>query len=158
MVNLSYNLSYTLKERLQKADSLRKDILLTPLSLKTELQMRWDNLINRTYYSLSLAGNPLIKPEILKILTLYASDNTLSQKLTAQEQDVLSYKRSLDYISGNWLVTSKNLAVKDVLILYDIFCKGHLAVSTSRLAEVLSYVQPNEDHPIIKAGVVNIGI
>jgi len=158
MVNLSYNLSYTLKERLQKADSLRKDILLTPLSAKTELQMRWDNLINRTYYSLSLADNPLTKSDVVKILTLYASDNTFSGKLTAQQQDVRSYKRSLDYISANWLITPKNIAVRDVLMLYDIFCKGRLVVSQSQLAEVLNYVQANEEHPIIKAGVINIGI
>ena len=158
MVNLSYNLSYTLKERLQKADSLRKDILLTPLSQKTELQMRWDNLIIRTYYSLSLADNPLTKPDVLKILALYASDKALSGKLTVQQQDVRNYKKSLDYISGNWLVTSKNVAVKDVLMLYDIFCRGRLVASPSQLAEVLNYVQANEDHPIIKAGVINIGI
>ncbi len=158
MVNLSYNLSYTLKERLEKADSLRKDILLTPLSQKTELQMRWDNLINRTYYSLALADNPLTKPDILKILTSYTPENEISRKLTTQQQDVMGYKKSLNYISQNWLVTQKNVALKDVLILYDIFCKGDLIVSQSQLTEVLSYVQANEDHPIIKAGVINIGI
>lgn len=158
MVNLSYNLSYTLKERLQKADSLRKDILLTPLSAKIELQMKWDNLINRTYYSLSLTDNSLTKPDVLKILTLYASDSTLSGKLIVREQDVINYKKSLDYITQNWLVTPKNIAVKDVLILYDIFCRGRLVVSQSQLAEVLNYVQANEEHPIIKAGVINIGI
>lgn len=159
MINLSYNLSYTLKERLQKADSLRKNILLIPLSSKTELQMRWDNLINRTYYSLSLTDNPLTKPEVLKILTSYTTlDSKLFGKLTMQQQNVLNYKSSLDYITQNWLVTPKNIAVKDVLILYDIFCKGQLVVSQSQLAEVLNYVQANEDHPIIKAGVINIGI
>jgi len=158
MVNLSFNLSYTLKERLQKIDLLRKDILLTPLSQKTELQMRWDTLINRTYYSLSLADNPLSKTEIIKALTSYALNGQQGKKLTPEQKDVIRYKKTLDYISQNWLFSQKNVMIKDILMLYDMFCNGSLNVSSSQLQEILSYVQANEEHPVIKAGVISMGI
>lgn len=158
MVNLSYNLSYTLKERLLRIDLLRRDILLTPLSQKTELQMRWDTLINRTYYSLSLADNPLSKPEIIKALTSYVSDGQEDQKLTLEQKDVIRYKKTLDYISQNWLFTQKNVVIKDILMLYDMFCNGRLVAEPSQIQEILSYVQAHEEHPVIKAGVINAGI
>ncbi len=158
MVNLSYNLSYTLKERLQKIDLLRRDILLTPLSQKTELQMRWDTLINRTYYSLYLADNPLGKPETIKALTSYVPDGGQDRKLTLEQKDVINYKKTLDYISQNWLFSQKNVTIKDILILYDMFCNGRLIVTPSQLQEILSYVQAHEEHPVVKAGVVNLGI
>ncbi len=158
MINLSYNLSYTLKERVQKIDLIRRDILLTPLSQKTELQMRWDTLINRTYYSLSLADNPLSKPEIIKSLTSYVSDGQQDRKLTLEQKDVINYKKTLDYISQNWLFSQKNITIKDILMLYDMFCNGRLIVKPSQLQEILSYVQAHEEHPVIKAGIINAGI
>ena len=160
MLNLSYNLSSILRDRLQKIDLIRKDILLTPLSPKIELQMRWDIMIDRIYNSLALADSPLTKPEMIKILTsnmVFEKDKNF-KKLSSEEENVLSYKRALDYISQHWLVPEKNVTVKDVLILYDIFYRGRLILPPSRIQEVLDYIQAHEDHPIIQAGVVCLGI
>ena len=160
MLNLSYNLSTILKDRLQKIDLIRKDILVTPLSPKTELQMRWDVMINRTYNSLVLANSPLTKPEMVKILTsriIFEKDKS-KRKLNPSAEDVVLYKKALDYISQYWLVPGKNVTVKDVLILYDMFCEGDLKLPASRIQEVLDYVQAHEDHPVIQAGVAGLGI
>lgn len=152
MIDLSYNLSLTLKDRLQKIDILRKDILLFPLSPKTELQMRWATMINRTYNSLVLVNNPLTKPGMVKILT------SSKAKFSREEEDVVLYKRALDYISQKWLVPEKNVTVKDVLILYDIFCRGGLILPLSRIQELLDYIQAHQEHPVIQAGIANLGI
>lgn len=160
MLNLSYNLSPILKERLQKIDLIRKDILLVPLSPRIELQMRWDIMIDRIYNSLALAEISLTKPEMIKILTtnmVFEKDKNF-KKLSSEQENVLSYKRSLDYISQQWLVPGKNVTVKDVLILYDIFHRGRLILPPSRIQEILDYVQAHEDHPVIQAGVVGLGI
>ncbi len=170
MLNLSYNLSPILKDRLQKIDLIRKDILVIPLSPKIELQMRWDAMISRTYNSLVLANSPLTKPEMVKILTSriifsrragsrFAGDKDKNIKKASSEiEDVVSYKKALDYISQHWLMPGKNVTVRDVLILYDIFCKGGLKLPASRIQEVLDYVQAHEDHPVIQAGVAGLGI
>ena len=152
MLNLSYNLSQILKDRLQKIDLIRKDILIIPLSPKIELQMRWDIMIDRIYNSLALSDNSLTKPEMVKVLTSH------SKKLSSEEEDVVSYKKAMDYISQQWLMPGKNVAVKDVLMLYDIFCKGGLIVPLSRIQELLDYVQAHEEHPVIQAGVISLGI
>ncbi len=152
MLNLSYNLSQILKDKLGKIDLIRKDILVIPLSPKIELQIRWDIMIDRIYNSLVLANNSLTKQGMVKILTSH------SKKLNSEEEDVVSYKRAMDYIAQHWLMPGKNVAVKDVLILYDIFCKGRLIVPLSRIQELLDYVQAHEEHPVIKAGVVSLGI
>ena len=152
MLNLSYNLSLTLKDILQKIDILRKDILLSPLSPKVELQMRWDTMINRTYNSLALANSPLTKQEMVKILT------SGKVKFSREEEDVMLYKRALDHIFQKWLVPGKNVIVKDVLILYDIFCRGRLIIPPSHIQELLDYIQAHEQHPVIQAGIASLGI
>ena len=160
MLNLSYNLSPILKDRLQKIDLIRRDILMIPLSPKIELQMRWDAMVNRTYNSLVLANNPLTKPEMVSILTsriIFKKDKN-KRKLSPDEENVVLYKKALNHISQHWLVPEKNVTVKDVLILYDIFCKGSLRLPASRIQEALDYVQAHEDHPVIQAGVVGLGI
>src|SRR3989344_5695024 len=160
MLNLSYNLSQILKDRLQKIDLIRKDILVIPLSPKIELQMRWDIMIDRIYNSLVLANSSLTKPEMVKILTshiTFEKDKNV-KKASSEVEDVISYKRALDYIFQHWLVPGKNVTVKDVLILYDIFCKGRLIVPASRIQELLDYVQAHEQHSVIQAGVISLGI
>src|SRR3989344_2561864 len=152
MLELSYNLSLTLQDRLEKIDILRKDILLSPISPKTELQMRWDAMINRAYNSLALANSPLTKQETVKILT------SSKAKFSREEEDALLYKKALDHISQKWLVPGKNVTVKDVLILYDIFCRGRLIIPPSRIQELLDYIQAHEQHPVIQAGVASLGI
>ena len=89
---------------------------------------------------------------MVKVLTSH------SKKLSSEEEDVVSYKKAMDYISQQWLMPGKNVAVKDVLMLYDIFCKGGLIVPLSRIQELLDYVQAHEEHPVIQAGVISLGI
>jgi len=156
MLNLSYNLSWKLREKLQLFAKVRQDILLFPISPKDELVAQWNNLIDRTYSSLSLAGNPLSKTQITKLFS--SSYDNPKIKLNKNEKDVIGYKKAQEYIAQNWLVNRKNVTLKDILMLYDIFCDGSLKVSLSRVQELLDYLQAHEENPIIQAGVANLGI
>lgn len=161
MINLSYNLSSVLKERLEKIDTLRKEILIAPLSPKIELELKWKTILDRIYSSLSLANNPLSKNEVTKILTFsITTPNAQSSKkgLNHDEEDVLKYRHGLDYIRQHWMVSPKAVTVKDVLMLYDIICKGSLRVPISRVQELLDYLQAHKDHPVIQAGIANLGV
>ena len=84
---------------------------MIPLSPKIELQMRWDAMISRTYNSLVLANSPLTKPEMVKILTsrtIFEKDKS-KRKLNPSAENVMLYKKALDYISQHWLMPGKTL-------------------------------------------------
>jgi Fic family protein len=152
MRNLSYNLSSSLTESLQRIENLRQKILITPLSQKTELRIRWEAILNRIYWSLVLSGNPLTKAEMVKLLI---SDQR-KKRLIEEEQEVINYKRALDYISQNWLVTSNRITSKVVLTLHDLACPGRLRGSEQAIKQVLDYLQASSENPVVQAGVAQI--
>lgn len=152
MSDLSYNLSLSLTESLQKIENLRRKILLTPLSAKTETRLRWEAMINRIYWSLVLSANPLPKAEMVKLLTSEGK----KKRFTEEEQEVISYKKALDYISQNWLVTSNHITSKVVLTLHDFACPGRLRGSEAPLKQVLDYLQASSENPVVQAGAAQI--
>jgi len=152
MVNLSYSLSSPLVESLQRIDNLRQRILLTPLPKKTELRICWEAMINRIYWSLVLSSNPLTKAEMVKLLV---SDQG-KKRLIPDEQEVINYKKALDYISQNWLVSSDRVTPRVVLTLHDLACPGQFKGSEAALRQVLDYLQASSENPVVQAGVAQI--
>lgn len=156
MISLSYNLSPLLKDRLERADSFRKEILLTSIPPSLKLKIQWDTLVNRIYHSLSLSNSDITKSEIIKVLTSYGTDSTKISNPNLQS--IINYKKAFDNIYHNWLISRKNVTLKDILILYDTFCRGDLIIPAPSFQETLDYIQAREDHPIIQAGLASIGI
>lgn len=154
MTDLSYNLSSSLIESLQKIEKLRQKILVTPLSQKTELRLRWEAMVNRIYWSLVLSENPLTKTEMVKLFT----SGGKKKRLTEDEQDVINYKKALDYISQNWLVSQNSVTHKAVVTLHDLACPGRLRGSESAIKQVLDYLQASSENPVVQAGVAQIQI
>ncbi len=152
MVDLSYNLSSSLTESLQKIENLRQKILLTPLSAKTETRLRWEAMINRIYWSLVLSANSLTKAEMAKLLTSEGK----KKRFTGEEQEVISYKKALDYISQNWLVTTERITPKVVVTLHDLACPDQLRGGEAPLKQVLDYLQASSENPVVQAGVAQI--
>ncbi len=150
--DLSYNLSSSLTESLQKIENLRQKILLTPLSAKTETRLRWEAMINRIYWSLVLSGSPLTKAEMVKLLTSEGK----KKRFTGEEQEVISYKKALDYISQNWLVTTERITPKVVVTLHDLACPDRLRGGEAPLKQVLDYLQASSENPVVQAGVAQI--
>ncbi len=150
--DLSYNLSSSLTESLQKIENLRQKILLTPLSAKTETRLRWEAMINRIYWSLVLSGSPLTKAEMVKLLTSEGK----KKRFTGEEQEVISYKKALDYISQNWLVTTERITPKVVVTLHDLACPDQLRGGEAPLKQVLDYLQASSENPVVQAGVAQI--
>ncbi|MDO8503831.1 MAG: Fic family protein [bacterium] len=151
---LSFNLSAALRNSLQKIDSLRRQILLSPIPPRVELRLRWEATLNRIYWSLALAGDPLPKAELIKILTIQ------KKRLTQAEQEVINYKKALDYISQEWLVAPRRVTVQTVIDLYNISSRQtvgkHARASyadENSIKHLLEYLQTGSDHPIIQAGI-----
>lgn len=154
MRDLSYNLSFSLAESLQRIENLRQKILVTPLSQKTELRARWEAIVNRIYWSLVLSGNSLTKAEMVKLLISEGK----KKRLTEDEQEVINYKKALDYISQNWFVSQNRVTPKTIVTLHDLACPGRLRGSEQAIKHVLDYLQASSEKPVVQAGVAQIQI
>lgn len=168
MLNISYAISPKLKEYLDKIESLRKQILLTPITPIAELKLRWQAIFNRTYYSLKLSGNPMTQNEMLKVLT-----EIPHKKMNSDQQEIIRYKKAQDYIFQNWLGSSRTINAQDILNLYRLIGNNKLKNrKTQDIQRLLDYLQARLDsarqarpelaertkseNPIIKAAIVNI--
>lgn len=160
MIDLSYTLSPILKKRIEEIEDLRKEILLHPLSLKEQARLRWETTIDKIHSSLSISDIAVEKKQIAKTISLQLSlkkgDNL--KNLSDREKLIIGYKKTLDVIQRDWLVTSKNVTVKDILMLYDMVSSGRTIVPISRIQELLDYLQAHKENPIIQAGVSMIGL
>lgn len=154
MLNVSYTISPILRESLQKIESLRRDILLTPLAPKTEIRMRWEGMVNKVYWSLALSNNPLSRKEMLQLLTPIQSGH--KKKLTLEENEVIKYKKALDYISQDWLASPKNVTTKTVILLHEMGCFGRFQGPETSLRQLLDYLQASSEHPVVQAAIAQI--
>lgn len=151
MLDISYNISPKLSEYLSRIEDLRKQILLTSIPPMLELQLKWDAIFNRTYYSLKLAGRPLNKNETSRALT-----EIIHTAREANQQEVLAYKKAQDYISQNWLGSEKPVDAQTIILLHKIIGDGKLRVPSAGLQHLLDYIQARSENPIIQAAIVNI--
>lgn len=151
MLNISYNVSPRLNEYLGKIEELRKQILLTPISQTMELRLRWEAVLNRTHYSLKLAGNPIKKTDMLKLLS-----EITHKKINDDQKAVFKYKEALDRISRDWQGSPNAVDAKAIIDLHRIIGSGRLRVPQAGLQYLLDYLQARIENPIIQAAIVNI--
>lgn len=151
MLNIGYNVSSRLNEYLSKIENLRKQILLKPISPKTELKLRWEAMFNRTYACLKLSGNPLTDKDILKILT-----ENMHKKMSSLEMEAMKYKKSQDFIFQNWLGSNHPIDAQAILDLSKIIGNTKLRVPKAGLGHLLDYLQARPDSPIVKSAIIYI--
>src|SRR3989344_1064585 len=155
MINFSYNLSPILKNNLGSIELLRQKILLTPLSPKTELHLSFEATASRIYWALIFSKQKSInKSKVTKLII----NRQEKEKLKKEDQEVLKYKRALDYIGQNWLVAKKLVTPKDVINLHKIASFGRFNSSEKNLKQLLDYLQKASDHPVVQAAVTYIQI
>ncbi|MEK7517566.1 MAG: hypothetical protein AAB583_03370, partial [Patescibacteria group bacterium] len=133
MLIVSYNISPKLKDNLYKIEIFRRKILLSPMSPKTELKLRWQGTFNKIRSCLRLSGNKLVRNDIVKLLS-----GNRNIKMSQEEKEVLKYKKALDYITQNWLGSDKPVTSKSILSLYQLTANGKLS-KEKELEYLLSY-------------------
>lgn len=148
MQKLSYTLSPTVQQSLRAIESMRQTILLRPLSPKDEHRLRWEATIDRIYYSLRLAHSPVGKKDIVSILSTAGK-----YKGKKNEEEVIRYKRSLDYISHEWMVNTKPIMPQTVTSLYKMVTGEKFGASDQELMEILVFLQTSSENPLIQAFV-----
>ena len=100
MVPFSYTLSDQLKASLQKADALRVQILITPLSPKAELKFKWEAMLDRVYYALILDQSSVQKKTLVNALT--TSPQIKKRWLPTPEEKQAFHQRLEDIKSKNY--------------------------------------------------------
>lgn len=153
MLNISYAISPKLNGYLSEIENLRKKILLTPVSPATELELRWEAILNRIFNSLKLSGNTLTRQEVLNVLA-----GISHKKISADQQDVVKYKKAQDYISQSWLGLQNPVNAQDLIDLHKIIGSGRLRIPRAGLQHLLDYLQARSENPITRAAIVNIEI
>lgn len=155
-----YNLSENLKKFIQDSEVLRQKILLTPLPPKVELRMRWEATLQKIYWALSLAENPVSKSNMIKLLAYPPK-----KRLTKYEKDIINYKKALDFIKEEWLASPRIITPERILDLYNLACKPVFGSSTASfkskrkdLKHFLDYLQIGKEHPIVQTGISQIQI
>lgn len=156
MQTLSYNLSADLLASLQTIETLRRQILLTPLPPREELHLRWEAMMQRIYWALALDDHPLTKAAMVRLLTAQEK-----KKLSPFEHEVLNYKKAFDFISQDWLVNPKPLSIKAVLTLYELTYQrtGRRLVTTLpnsidiAIKNILEYLHTGSENPVIQAAI-----
>lgn len=155
-----YHLSEQLRNSLQESLVLRQKVLLSPLSPKTELRMRWEADLQRIFWGLSIAENPISKPDMTKLLAYPPK-----KKLSRFEKEIITYKKTLDFIKEEWLASSKIITPNAILEIYNLACRPVFGSSNrsfkakrNDLRQVLSYLQTGKEHPLIQAGIAQIQI
>lgn len=151
MLSLSYTSSDQLQGSLATIDSYRRDILLTPLPQQTELRLRWEALVNRIYWSIALHGNPLPKPEIVRVITRKGTFRP-----TPSELEVLKLRQTLLFISQHWTGSQTAVGPKTVQIIHDMSADGKFVGPERDLIQFLKYLQVNPEHPVIQAAIAQI--
>lgn len=160
MINLSYHLSESIENNLKEIEALRIKILTIPLKPKSELRLKWESNIEKIYWGLTLADNSLSKTQMAKLLV-----NPLPKKFKDEEKEVISYMKTLIFIRENWTASISALNPKNILDIYDLSCKNvfgsTLAYYKSKepeIKKILEFIESGKDHPIIKAGLIQIEI
>ncbi len=160
MAILSYHLSEAIQQNINTIEAARIKVLLTPIKPRQEQKMRWEANINKSYWGLNLADNPLTKNQMAKLMS-----KPLSKRLKDYEKEVVCYIDTLRLISEYWTAHSQPLTPKNILEIYDISCKEVFGSTASyykskidKVKKIIDFIESGKDHPVIKAGLLQIEI
>lgn len=160
MAILSYHLSEAIQQNINTIEAARIKVLLTPIKPRQEQKMRWEANINKSYWGLNLADNPLTKNQMAKLMS-----KPLSKRLKDYEKEVVCYIDTLRLISEYWTAHSQPLTPKNILEIYDISCKEVFGSTASyykskidEIKKIIDFIESGKDHPVIKAGLLQIEV
>jgi DNA-binding transcriptional ArsR family regulator len=154
MGNFSYNVSLPLRNALQQIEQLRRGVLLIPLPPKIELRLRWEAMVHRIYWILSLSGSPITRSEVVKILS------NPGKKSKPDTNEVILLYKAMNYIGENWLVSPKAVTVGTISTILDLIAENSRSILAHdrELKHMLDYLQTGKEHPVIQAGIVHAGL
>jgi hypothetical protein len=154
MLSFSYTISLQLRETLNTINRLRTQILALPLAPKTETKLAWEGLAIRTWATLSLAGYTVPKHEVATILA-----NPV--KPTRAVSTILGVRRAYDFIHTQWRANPRPVSMPALETLFGLSYPakpGIFSSIESSIKELLSYLDAQEEHPVIQASIAHMHI
>ncbi len=154
MLSFSYSISLQLRETLNTINRLRSQILVVPLPQKTEIKLVWEGIAIRTWATLSLSGLDAPKHEVATILA-----NPV--RPTHAIARILGVRRAYDVIHSEWRANPKQVSLPALEELFRLSYpdkpSGFSSVEQP-VKELLTYLDAQEDHPVIQAAIAHIHI
>lgn len=154
MLSFSYTIALQLRETLNTVNRLRTQILTLPLTSKTETKLIWEGIAIRTWATLSIAGLEAPKHEIATILA-----NPV--KATLAVTTIVGLRNAYDFIHAEWRANPRpvSLSAFETLFFFSYPKNTRLfSLIEPSLKELLSYLNAQEEHPIIQAGIAHMHI
>lgn len=151
MKNFYYTKTQQLIDEIGQIESLRSQLLLTVMSPRQELELRWEGIIDQIYFVLLLNGTVIPKEKIFELLSPQGK-----KILNPQEKLVIGCKKTLDYLYHNWLVNDQPISVQTLQTILNFFDLQKLKTSEAELTQILNYSQLNTEHCVIQASVAYI--
>lgn len=155
MISIAYTLTPLMQDDLSVIDKLYRNILLTPIPLFVEQQLRWKARCDEIMGSLFLADRSVSLAAITHVF-LHPSRHP-----TVQEKHVLAYNNALDIIRSDWTGSTKPLTPSHIGAIALIAEPSNhkqvmraLTASEHAMTKALAYIGSQKDHPIILAGVL----
>ena len=156
MISLSYTVTSLLQDHLKTIDTLRRSILLTPLSPSREQKLLWQASIDRIYGTLILSGSHVTKKLIAETLM------SPKKRPSPEESTIATAKNVLDFIRNEWTGNSKSITQGSIEELAThLFPKDRVRVArtietkTRDIHQVLAYLEVKPDHPILMAATLH---
>lgn len=158
MLTIAYAISPYLLRYLEKAETMRQQILLYPIQPKRELTVQFATTVDRIYYGLTTTEIPVLRDKIKSIL---ANQIVFSMQKNPTKRDpiqttVLGYKQSLDYIKREWILNPDPVTVKDISKLYTLLGNDKLPVPDKQLQDILTYLQASSDNAYAQAAIAKL--
>jgi len=154
MLSFSYTIALQLRETLNNTNRLRTQILILPLTPKTEIKLIWEGIAIRTWATLSIAGLNAPKHEVATIL---ANPTGATGAITT----ILGVRSAYDFIHSQWRANPRPVSISAMETLFDITYPRDtrsFALIEPSLKELLSYLAAEEEHPVIQAGIAHMHI
>jgi hypothetical protein len=151
MNDFSYTITPFFNKQLEEIEIQRQKILLTMVSPKDEIRLRWETTINRIYYSFLIRKESLRKSEIIELLNPEGKKN-----LTSKQRQIIVYKKAYDYLIQKWTINSSSINTETVKYLAEILLIDSSSLSGVNVKNFLSFIQINPEHPIVQAALAYI--
>lgn len=160
MEPIAYTITPYLIRYLNRLEAIRQQIILYPLSPKRELGLKFHATVERVHFGLALTDEHAHPENIKTILTnqiAFEMQNKKNYKDRLQN-DVLRYKRSLDYIKRDWHLSSQRITVTALLHLYSLAGDPEIKIPEQQLEDIIKYLDASADNPFIQAALAKLQI
>jgi len=151
MINFSYTISPFLKKELDSLDELRSTILLSLLTPRDEIRLRWEVTVQRIIASMKIAGRPVTEQQINTLLSPIGK-----KTLSNEEKYVIAYKEALDHIRHDWTMNTESVEPHTLLKLHHFIGSSPLRIPHKELKTMITFLQVSPEHPVIQAGIAFI--